>query len=79
MKGSADVEAMNADRLRRYTSICGAILAHAHARSAEPVLIAGYLGASDEFDKALAKFGSGIRSRTTVTTRCSSTPSSRDR
>jgi len=57
MKGSADVESMNADRLGRYAAICGMTLAHAHARSADPIAIAGYLGSGDVFDKALAEFG----------------------
>jgi len=39
MKGSADVESMNADRLGRYAAICGMTLAHAHARSGDPIAI----------------------------------------
>jgi hypothetical protein len=30
----------------------------AHARSGDPVMIAGYLGASERFDKAIVKFAS---------------------
>ena len=36
--------------------ICGWTLARAHARSAEPAMIAGYLGKKDRFDKAVARF-----------------------
>ena len=57
MKGSADVESMNADQMGRYAAICGKTLAHAHARSGDPIAIAGYLGSGDVFDKALAEFG----------------------
>ena len=57
MKGSADVEAMNDERMRRYAAICGATLAHAHARSGDPIAISGYLGSGDVFDKALTEFG----------------------
>ena len=36
--------------------LCGWTLARAHARSGDPAQIAGYLGRSDIFDKAIAKF-----------------------
>ena len=39
-----------------YAQLCGWTLAHAHARSGEPVKISGYLGKSDIFDKAIADF-----------------------
>jgi hypothetical protein len=35
---------------------CGHTLARAHARSAEPAVIAGYLGKSDASDQAIAAF-----------------------
>ena len=57
MKGSADVESMNAERMGRYAAICGMTLAHAHARSGDPIAIAGYLGSGNVFDEALAEFG----------------------
>ena len=39
-----------------YAQLCGAILARAHARSGDRVAIAAYLGKSDTFDKAIARF-----------------------
>jgi len=39
-----------------YVEICGWTLARAHARTGDPPRIAGYLGKSDKFDVALAKF-----------------------
>ena len=36
--------------------LCGWTLARAHARSGEPAAIAGYLGKSDNFDRAIAEF-----------------------
>jgi uncharacterized protein (DUF2252 family) len=39
-----------------YAEACGWCLARAHARSGEPAKIAGYLGASDQFDEAVADF-----------------------
>jgi hypothetical protein len=56
MKGSADLDAIPAAYLVRYAALCGAVLARAHARSGDPAQIAGYLGKSDSFDKALEEF-----------------------
>jgi uncharacterized protein (DUF2252 family) len=56
MKGSADVAAMNSRQLRGYARLCGYTLAHAHARSGDPIAIAGYLGSGDVFDQALGDF-----------------------
>ncbi len=42
--------------LPQYATLCGRTLARAHARSADPALMAGYMGASDTFDEALASF-----------------------
>jgi uncharacterized protein (DUF2252 family) len=56
MKGSANLDTIPAAYLVRYAALCGAVLARAHARSGDPAAIAGYLGKSDAFDKALATF-----------------------
>lgn len=56
MKGSADVAAMNPRRLENYATVCGITLAHAHARSADSIAIAGYLGSGDTFDQAVTEF-----------------------
>jgi len=56
MKGSADVAKMSASGLKNYATVCGETLAHAHARSADPIAIAGYFGSGDTFDKAVAEF-----------------------
>jgi len=55
-KGSADVEAMKPSAMRVYADLCGWSLARAHARSGDAVAIAGYLGSSDRFDRALSAF-----------------------
>ncbi|MEB8337153.1 DUF2252 domain-containing protein [Streptomyces endophyticus] len=39
-----------------FARACGATLARAHARSGDRVAIAAYLGSSDRFDQALARF-----------------------
>ena len=56
MKGSANLDAMPGPYLQRYAALCGAVLARAHARSGDPAQIAGYLGQSETFDKALVEF-----------------------
>ena len=55
-KGSADVELMDPAALEAYGRICGWTLARAHARSGDRVAIAGYLGNSASFDRAMASF-----------------------
>ena len=42
--------------MTQYAEFCGWTLARAHARSGEPAQISGYLGKSDDFDKAIAAF-----------------------
>jgi uncharacterized protein (DUF2252 family) len=56
MKGSADVEAMRPSGLTAYARACGWTLARAHARSGDPIAIAGYLGKTDQFDRSIVDF-----------------------
>ncbi len=56
MKGSAVVEAMTPPALTFYAGICGWTLARAHARSGDPIAIAGYLGGGEEFDRSITGF-----------------------
>ncbi|MEI8382193.1 MAG: DUF2252 domain-containing protein [Planctomycetota bacterium] len=56
MKIKPMVEIFSQSVMLQYAEICGWTLAHAHARSGEPTQIAGYLGKSDKFDKAIAEF-----------------------
>ncbi len=56
MKGSADVATMSPRRLGLYATLCGWTLAHAHARSSDPIAISGYLGKGSVFDRALTEF-----------------------
>ncbi len=56
MKGSALVETMAPDSMALYARTCGWTLARAHARSGDPVAVAGYLGTSDRFDRAIEEF-----------------------
>lgn len=55
-KGAVNVDNLDAAVLNAYAGLCGWTLARAHARSGDPVAIAGYLGSSDTFDQALTEF-----------------------
>jgi uncharacterized protein (DUF2252 family) len=55
-KGGADLERLRPVELRTYGQLCGRTLARAHARSGDRFAVAGYLGTSDTFDKAMADF-----------------------
>jgi uncharacterized protein (DUF2252 family) len=57
MKGSAEIETMDADTLDKYARICGWALARAHARSVDAVAIAAYLGKGGVFIDAITRFG----------------------
>jgi hypothetical protein len=56
MKGSVPVKKLSAQELVEYGHACGEALALGHARSGDPSAIAGYLGAGDRFDRAVAAF-----------------------
>jgi uncharacterized protein (DUF2252 family) len=57
-KASADIETTTPAWLDAYGQLCGWTLARAHARSGDRVAIAAYLGRSDTFDQAIARFAS---------------------
>jgi hypothetical protein len=56
MKMKPLVELFNPATMFDYATLCGWTLARAHARSGDPAMIAGYMGKSDVFDKAVASF-----------------------
>jgi uncharacterized protein (DUF2252 family) len=56
MKMSMPVDGFNPGQLMLYARMCGWTLARAHAKSGDAATISGYLGKSDVFDRALAKF-----------------------
>ncbi len=56
MKGSADIEKMDADNFETYINLCTWCLARAHARTGDSSAIAGYIGRNDTFAKAMTKF-----------------------
>jgi uncharacterized protein (DUF2252 family) len=56
MKGDLDIPAMKPRQLERYAALCGWALARAHARTGRAPMIAGYLGDSDRFERAIERF-----------------------
>ncbi|MEV0174387.1 DUF2252 domain-containing protein [Streptomyces sp. NPDC050803] len=63
-KGSVDPAALAADQIDDYGRMTGALLARAHAHSADPRLIAGYCGKNEELDEAMATFAVTYADRT---------------
>ncbi|MEV6506542.1 DUF2252 domain-containing protein [Streptomyces sp. NPDC051642] len=63
-KGSVDPAALAADQIDDYGRMTGALLARAHAHSADPRLVAGYCGKNDELDEAVATFAVAYADRT---------------
>lgn len=56
MKGSIKVETLAQSELASYGERCAGVLARAHARTGDPIAIAGYLGQGEVFDRALTVF-----------------------
>jgi uncharacterized protein (DUF2252 family) len=56
MKGSVDVAALAPDQLANYGRLCASQLARAHAQSPTAAFVAGYLGSSESFDDAVARW-----------------------
>lgn len=50
------VEVMSPGGFRRYAAICGEVLARAHSRTADAVILSAYLGKSPTFDDAIGAF-----------------------
>ena len=55
-KGVVDSRVMVPHSMGVFGELCGTTLARAHARSSDRIAIASYLGKSDVFDRALARF-----------------------
>jgi uncharacterized protein (DUF2252 family) len=63
-KGSIELEDLAGDGLKAYAEVCGELLSRGHARSGDPLVLAGYIGSGDGFAQALAKFGCLYADRT---------------
>ncbi|MET9294481.1 DUF2252 family protein [Streptomyces sp. NPDC003077] len=63
-KGSVDPAVLAADQIDDYARMTGALLARAHAHSADPRTVAGYCGKSTALDDALTTFAVAYADRT---------------
>jgi uncharacterized protein (DUF2252 family) len=64
MKYGIDIAGLRPAGMRLYAEVCAWALARAHARSGSPAEIAGYLGAGDTFDEAIAAFAADYADQT---------------
>jgi len=51
------IEMMKLANFKLYAGLCGRVLARAHARSSDPLVLTGYMGKSTAFEDAMADFG----------------------
>jgi len=56
MKFAADIETHTPAIMRGYAGLCGLTLARAHAKAGDAATLAGYLGSTDRFDRAIADY-----------------------
>ena len=56
MKGTVELDSIDAAALADYAAVVGHLLAKGHARTSGASMIVGYVGASDRLDVALARF-----------------------
>ncbi|MFH8616508.1 DUF2252 domain-containing protein [Streptomyces sp. NPDC017979] len=63
-KGSVDPAELTPEQFDDYGRMTGALLARAHSHSADPRLLAGYCGRSEELDEAVAAFAVRYADRT---------------
>jgi uncharacterized protein (DUF2252 family) len=63
-KGSIELEDLAGGGLQAFAEVCGELLARGHARSGDPLTIAGYVGTGDGFAEALGKFGAAYADQT---------------
>ena len=63
-KGSIELDDLAGAGLTAFGEVCGELLARGHARSSDPLVIAGYLGSGGGFAEALGKFGAAYADQT---------------
>ena len=64
MKGTIPLDAIDTAALTDYAGIVGHLLAKGHARTSGASMIAGYAGASDKLDRAMASFAKSYADQT---------------
>lgn len=63
-KAGIDPIELSGAALIEYGNLCGEMLAKAHARTGDAAMIAGYCGASEKFDAAIARFAVAYAAQT---------------
>ena len=63
-KGKADFDTMVPSNFEIFGSLCGDVLARAHARSGDAIAIASYLGRGESFDRAIESFADAYADQT---------------
>lgn len=63
-KGSVNLGELTEEALCHFADLCGELLARGHARSGDPVALAGYIGHGDRFDDAITRFARGYADQT---------------
>jgi uncharacterized protein (DUF2252 family) len=58
------LEIMSPRHFRRYAATCGEVLARAHSRTADAVVLSAYLGKSTAFDEAIGAFATSYARQT---------------
>jgi uncharacterized protein (DUF2252 family) len=56
MKIAPDIAAQSPRVMRAYATLCGITLARAHNKAGDAAMIAGYLGSTDKFDRAIGDY-----------------------
>lgn len=64
MRMKIDIDRMSKRDWFEYLTLCGWVLARAHARTGDPARIAGYLGKGEAFDDAIVKFATAYADQT---------------
>ncbi len=64
MKASAEISLLGQKQFDAYVRACAWCLAHAHARSGDPIAIAAYLGSGTQFDEAMGVFAAAYARQT---------------
>jgi uncharacterized protein (DUF2252 family) len=65
-KAAIDPLDLKGKSMFEYVTVCGETLAKAHARTGDPVALAGYCGNTAKLDKAITKFATAYADQTTI-------------
>lgn len=64
MKGSVELDALDASQFQSYVTLCAQLLARAHSQSPAAARVVGYLGKADSFETAIAAWAKDYADQT---------------